>query len=182
MNNEQLSALMDDELAAQASRDAVAQLLADADSRATWGRYHLVGAALRGAPATFARPPDNLIIFPGAASRTAWGVGLGLAAAAALAAVALLLSPHLRPASSPLDLVAAPVAQRDGENIAMTASTEAANLSQDATTLVNQTIIVRGDEAQQRINSYVTDFNEQRARQRTPGVHPYVRIVGFETH
>ena len=66
-----------------------------------------------------------------------------------------------------------PVADVDGA---------ATDLSKSVTTAVNQTFIVRGDETQQRMNSYVTDFNEQRARQPTPGVHRYVRIVGFDTH
>ncbi|MCB1749261.1 MAG: anti-sigma 24 factor, partial [Gammaproteobacteria bacterium] len=32
----------------------------------------------------------------------------------------------------------------------------------------------------QRMNGYLVNFNEQRARLGMPGVHPYVRIVGFE--
>ena len=32
----------------------------------------------------------------------------------------------------------------------------------------------------QRLNGYLVNFNEQRQRLGVPGVHPYVRIVGFE--
>lgn len=35
-------------------------------------------------------------------------------------------------------------------------------------------------EYQRRINSYLVNFNEQRAQMGAPGVHPYVRVVGFE--
>jgi hypothetical protein len=31
-----------------------------------------------------------------------------------------------------------------------------------------------------RLNSYLVNFNEQRSSLGVPGVHPYVRIVGFE--
>ena len=34
---------------------------------------------------------------------------------------------------------------------------------------------------QRRLNSYLVNFNEQRAQFTLPNVHPYVRSVGFET-
>ena len=182
MNDEQLSALMDDELAADASREAVAQLLTESQSRATWGRYHLIGAALRGTPAALAPPPDNVVALPRAAPRPVSRIGLGLAAAAVLAAVVLIVSPQVREDPAALELAEAPVVPHGGDNTTQRNSVEALGPSQDATTVVNQTFIVRGDETQQRMNSYVSDFNEQRARQPTPGVHPYVRNVGYETH
>lgn len=182
MNDEQLSALMDDELAADASCEAVTQLVAEADSRATWGRYHLIGAALRDVPVPLAPPQNNVVAFPSVEPPPVSRIGLGLAAAAALAAFALIVAPHLRQESTPVEFASTPDVPHGGEISALANNPPATSPGQDATTVVNQTFIVRGDETQQRMNSYVRDFNEQRARLPTPGVHPYVRIVGYETH
>ncbi len=178
MNDEQLSALMDDELPADASREAIEQLLAESDSRAIWGRYHLIGDALRGTAPAARLPADNVVAFPGPARRRLSRTGVGLAAAAALAAVALIISPPAPQNSTPSGFATLPATAKT-ENIVL-----AGNIRDDlsSTTPVNQTTIVQADEAQQRMNPYLTNFNEQRARQRTPGVHPYVRIVGYETH
>lgn len=182
MNNEQLSALMDDELTADVSRETVGQLLADAESRATWGRYHLIGAAVRGAPAALVSPPANVVTFPNTTPRPVSRFAVGLAAAAALAAVALVLSPKALRDSPPFEMTAAQILPVNNDKPLADVDGAATDLSKSVTTAVNQTFIVRGDETQQRMNSYVTDFNEQRARQPTPGVHRYVHIVGFDTH
>ena len=182
MNDEQLSALMDDELAADASRDAVTNLLAESESRATWGRYHLIGAALRSAPATRTSAPNKVVALPSPAPRVMSRIGLGLAAAATLAAMALIVSPNLPQESSPPALAANPITQPTTKNTGQGSSVVTPAPNRDAVAFVNQTFIVRGDQTQQRMNSYVRNFNEQRARQPTPGVHPYVRIVGYETH
>ena len=182
MNNEQLSALMDDELTADTSRTAVAQLLADAESRNTWGRYHLIGAAMRGTPVALVSPSDNVVTFPDMTPRPVSRIAVGLAAAAALAAVALVLSPQVLRDSPPFELAAARIVPVGSDKPVTNVDASTSALSKSTSTTVNQTFIVRGDETQQRMNSYVTDFNEQRARQPTPGFHRYVRIVGFDTH
>ena len=172
MNDEQLSALMDDELPADASRAAIEQLLAASESRATWGRYHLIGDALRGTAPAAPLVANNVVAFPKRARRLVSRLGVGLAAAAALAAVALIA------------LAPAPLNSTPG-GFAVTPQAPAMDPLRDdpySTDIVNQTAIVKADEAQQRMNPYLTNFNEQRARQRSPGVHPYVRIVGYETH
>ena len=178
MNDEQLSALMDDELPADASREAIEQLLTESDARAIWGRYHLIGDALRGTAPAARLPADNVVAFPGPARPPLSRTGVGLAAAAALAAVALIILPPAPQNSTPSDFAVLPATAKT-ENIAL-----AGSIRDDlpSITPVNQITIVKADEAQQRMNPYLTNFNEQRARQRTPGVHPYVRIVGYETH
>jgi sigma-E factor negative regulatory protein RseA len=47
---EQLSSLLDDELDAAGTDAALRELSGDQELRATWGRYHLIGDALRGEP------------------------------------------------------------------------------------------------------------------------------------
>jgi sigma-E factor negative regulatory protein RseA len=193
MKDEQLSALMDDELPGEATREAVSELLAAPQARATWGRYHLIGDALRAAAeqstlVAESRPAaDNVVPFAKPERKPVSRAGLGFAAAAALAAVAFIV-PHSATHSG-----------NAANGIAMNRSLERQNVSaqqraavDDAlnddgtgtamdTTTVSQTDTVREDEAQKRMNTYLINFNEQRARQRTPGVHPYVRIVGYDT-
>ena len=182
MNDEQLSALMDDELPADVGGVAIDQLLANSAARATWGRYHLIGDALRTPPPESSVPVRKIVPITGSARRGMSPLSLGLAAAAGLAAIALLV-PALAPPSSNLGSVATTAVVPPAGRLSAPSNRQAtADLRQDASTLVNQITIVRDDEAQQRMSPYVTNFNELRARQRTPGVHPYVRIVGYETH
>jgi len=49
MSDEELSALVDDELSGAARRQALDRLLADSARRRAWGRYHTIGAAMRDA-------------------------------------------------------------------------------------------------------------------------------------
>ncbi|CAN0417051.1 unnamed protein product [Phaeothamnion confervicola] len=203
MNDEQLSALIDDALPQEVTREAVTALLAEAPARATWRRYHLIGDALRASseqPVSTRQPhphSDNVVPFPPFESlpkpvrKPLSRAGLGLAAAAALAGVALIVVSNPAP-----DNGAAP------NNIAMTAELGVPAVSVPVTVVrdaelmasanevageafappgVSQTGIIKEDEAQKRMNTYLINFNEQRARQRTPGVHPYVRIVGYDT-
>ena len=202
MNDERLSALMDDALPLDATREAVTELLAEAPARASWRRYHLIGDALRTTniqPASVAQPhphSDNVVPFPPAepvakpVRKPLSRAGLGLAAAATLAAVALIISsPAPQNGAAPNNIamtaelgarpVSAPQAiMRDAE---LMASTNELASDAFASPSVSQTGIVKEDEAQKRMNTYLINFNEQRARQRTPGVHPYVRIVGYDT-
>ncbi|MBK6657867.1 MAG: sigma-E factor negative regulatory protein [Proteobacteria bacterium] len=69
MNDERLSALIDDELPGDETRAALDEVLTEPRARAAWGRYHLIGDALRASavePADIAaRPyPDNVVAFP----------------------------------------------------------------------------------------------------------------------
>ena len=196
MNDEQLSALMDDELPDEATRQAVSELLVEPAARATWGRYHLLGDALRAsaeAPAVnAARPPaDNVVPFAKPEHKARARTGLALAAAAALAAVALIVTapgPQQDGASNglasqvgngtPTDTTAQPTGLSDERLV----SADVPNDDPYVTPVtVSQTDMIKDDEAQKRLNTYLINFNEQRARQRTPGVHPYVRIVGYDT-
>ena len=202
MNDEQLSALMDDALALDATREAVTELLAEAPARATWRRYHLLGDVLRATteqPASVPQPysqGDKIVPFPSPNSATkpvrkllSRG-GLGLAAAATLAAVALIISsPAPQDGTAPNSVAmnagpgvpggAAPVTVVREPGLMIGVNEVAGEIFGPHS--VSQTGIIKEDEAQKRMNTYLINFNEQRARQRTPGVHPYVRIVGYDT-
>lgn len=200
MNDEQLSALMDEALPLDATRQAVTELLAEPPARATWRRYHLIGDVLRATtdqPASRPQPhSDNVVLFPKPDSfaqpmrKPLSRAGLGLAAAAALVAVALIISaPAPQNGAAPnsiamnVDLGAprgsVPVAVVPDAELTASANEVAGEAFGPHS--VSQTGIVKEDEAQKRMNTYLINFNEQRARQRTPGVHSYVRIVGYDT-
>ncbi len=202
MNDEQLSALMDDALPPEATRDAVSELLEEAPARATWRRYHLLGDALRATADQPASVPlthlqgDNVVPFPKPdtspqptrkpLSRT----GLGLAAAAALAVVAVIVSaPAPQNIAAPSSIATNTTVGAPRVNVPVPTVTDAELVASGnevasaafAPHSVSQTDMIKEDEAQKRMNTYLINFNEQRARQRTPGVHPYVRIVGYDT-
>lgn len=195
MNDEQLSALIDDELPAEATREAVSQLLTEPRAQATWGRYHLLGDALRASaqqhPGISQSPPQpaNVVPFPQSrvpaqpARRLLSRGGLGIAAAAAVAAVALLVS--VPQSDNPANSVAlqAPTVLKSmplpvGERVA--SGTEIIS-EPFAPSTVSQSRMIKEDEAQKRMSIYLINFNEQRARQRAPGTHPYVHIIGYDT-
>ena len=196
MNDEQLSALMDDALPPEATRDAVTELLAEAPARATWRRYHLLGDALRATADQPASVPlthlrgDNVVAFPKPdsspqpARKPLSRTGLGLAAAAALAAVAVIVSVPAPQNIAVNTTVGAPrvnVPEPTVTDAELVASGNEVASAAFAPHSVSQTDMIKEDEAQKRMNTYLINFNEQRARQRTPGVHPYVRIVGYDT-
>lgn len=195
MNDEQISALMDDELPVESSRQALAELLSEPPTRATWGRYHLIGDALRSADETRSAGSrtGNIISFPAPPPRSLLKVGLGLAAAAAIAALAFtVLQPGSRtgtpaPAvaiNSAATVPAIPIASTENNAAPSTPvidGVDPLDSQYEADGTTSQNVVVRADEAQQRMNTYLFNFNEQRARQRTPGVRPYVHIVGYET-
>ena len=98
MNEEQISALMDDELAAPASAAAIDRLLADDALKATWRRYHVIGEVMRAATTAPAREaagavaPTNVVALPGRRRLPLLGVAMA-ASVAAIAVTLLALNP-----------------------------------------------------------------------------------------
>ena len=173
MNDEQISALMDDALPAPAQTAALDELLAQPAARATWARYHLIGDALRAEPLATpaARPlPDNVIPLPQRDAPRRPLAGLGLAAAVAMVAVAInALGPRTAP-----EVVQAGATQPPAQVKFVAAEPSA------ATPAARQDAELVSDDADQPLEGYMYNFNEQRARQGTPGVHPYVHTVGYD--
>lgn len=198
MNDEKLSALLDDELPPEATREAVSELLAEPQARAAWRRYHLIGDALRASAGQETSTPaaqprrDNVLAFPTPepsappARKSLSRTGLGLAAAAALAAVALIVAtPSPQGGAGPQSIAEQKLNVDPAEFVSSgKAGRLVANGSDvvaDPAVSVSQTGMIREDEARKRMSIYLTNFNEQRARQRATGAHPYVHIVGYDT-
>ncbi len=192
---EQLSAFVDDELDAPPGA-WLTRLVEDRASRERWARYHMIGdvlrdrevrlvpelrdrvaAALADEP-TLLAPPASLPA-RGAGPRASigrWGLAAGLAAVALLGATFVAREPvqpdlgvadQARPAAEPLQQFAQVERQPQAVAWEDAGSASAAN--------------PQSVEFHRRLNSYLVNFNEQRAGLGVPGVHPYVRIVGFET-
>ena len=211
MSDEQISALVDNALPPDETASAVDRLLGDAQARAAWSRYHLMGAALRESAldGELARrdAPRTATVVP--FQRTAPAeprrpARVGLAAAAAVGALALAvtaLAPRAPTGEAPAvardtTTVTAPGATQIGLTTPPPASTpanlptpvEPASLAGSGVVMMNedgiavpvdQQAIVREAETETRLNDYVTNFNERRARQSAPGQHPYVRSVDY---
>lgn len=186
---EQFSALIDDELDV-VPEALIGRLLDDDASRRQWSRYHLIGDVLRDrdtplaldlaarigaaldeepallAPAALPSRATLRPAPPAVQPGRAWAVAAGLAAVG----VAGFMFAARAPAPVP---IAAQVATA----VAPAATTEVVSWDNEGTpSAANPQTI----EFQRRLNSYLVNFNEQRAGLGVPGVHPYVRIVGFE--
>ena len=172
--NEKLSAFVDNELSELEERRLVADLAYDAELRAAWERYHLIGAVMRNELESIA--PANL---PGAVaaaiareplqakkiSRTmiAKAVG-GLAVAASVAVVAVLS----------LQSSVAPLSQES--SVAQLPTT-----SQSArTTNAAVPIPVRVPTAADTLNAYLVEHNEFAPTAGMGHMLPYVRSVNHD--
>lgn len=172
MKHEDISALVDGEAGEQERESAISGLCGDRDARRAWQRYHLIGDVLRGGAEAGAQAAVTRL--PQRRPRPARAPLAGLAIAASVAALALVLV-----LGGPAD-DAAPgfeVADRSSDAAAPApagAATAGAPLVQASPA------VAESSESDRRLNGYLVNFNEQRARLGVPGVHPYVRIVGFE--
>ncbi len=187
--HEQLSALMDGDLASIA-HDFIEQLESTPELRRAWTRYHLIGNALRAAepapavgelatrvrvalavePAILARRPAQ----PPAASRRRPFAAVAMAVSVAALAVLALRGTGEPGATAPQ------VASTAAPPVDATARETAATLTWEAAPVANTTLQDAHRQMDRRLNAYLVNFNEQRSRLGMPGVHPYVRIVGFE--
>lgn len=198
---EQISALHDN---AGSPEDlaALAQIAADPACRDAWARFQaltdlldesepmLVGdtlrrrvtAALAAEPIPLPRPSTATITALPAQRPPRHWPGLAVAASVLMAALTgWYLQSVQRPGSvdAGLPLAEHPVqaqALPGGAGTGLpTATAEVAAIADPA-----QVSSLPPEEYQRRINSYLVNFNEQRAQMGAPGVHPYVRVVGLE--
>ena len=161
----------------------IAALASDADARATWARYHLIGDVLRNenAPYTpsFAQlvaeqiASEPTILMPQVAKRPAHRPLLGFAIAASVATVAVLGARQLLPTDVPGGAVEPAVAVVATPNPVTPVALTEPERTDDA--------LSDSFKTQRRLNSYLVKFNEQRSSVGVPSVNPYVRIVGFES-
>lgn len=204
---EQFSALVDDE--ADVPRDhLVSRLLDDEEARQRWARHHLIGDVLRDhatpldlglaariRAAVDAEPPllaptalprHQTTAPTNARPRRAWALAASLAAVGVTGLLLAGRTPEPAPAGMPVagltpSAAVAPVAVRApaAAQIAAAAPAEPQFVSWDDSG-VPSAAEPRNLEFHRRLNSYLVNFNEQRSNLGVPGVHPYVRIVGFE--
>lgn len=177
----QLSALMDEELAAAEMKLALRRLGKDADWQQRWERYHLVRNALQGQLPTaldlqFAARLQRrialeqeleLVALTSAqpTPRTYWPVRRWALAASLLLAVTIGLivtAPHLDPspqAATPLPASSPQIAQQFAQTAFASADSGAAA----------------------RLNDYLVNHNNYASGSSVNGMLPYVRMVGYQT-
>ncbi|MFW5452936.1 sigma-E factor negative regulatory protein [Thioalkalivibrio sulfidiphilus] len=188
--NERLSALVDDEADSFEVRRLVDELGKHPEDLAQWGRYHLIGDAIRGglnrsAPPDFASRVSALIEQEPALTGVPQQVGRGLlkpvagVAMAASVAVAVLVgvmnvggTPETLPAPALAERpVSAPLAMQVAEGERQLASGNAQRVREASG-------FSRLETPDARLNSFIVNHAEHAGGQ---GLMPYVRVVGFET-
>jgi sigma-E factor negative regulatory protein RseA len=174
MNEEDISALADDEIEAASLAPLLERLGGEAGARRTWARYHLIGEVLRGEEGGAARPAEaapaaEVVPLPGARRLRAPLAGLAIAASVAALTVVLVAGDR--------DIAGRPAGFEVAQGGALP---PVAATPVDSITSEDASGLVPAGAHDQRLNGYLVNFNEQRARLGMPGVHPYVRIVGFE--
>lgn len=184
---ERLSAIVDDEIEAT-DQHVLTEIAADTVLKAAWGRYHLMGAVVRDELSTAAQfdlasrihqqlAAEPTILAPRNRRREFRRPLAGLAIAASVATVAVL---GFKPGSS--QETAGVMAARDpmslqSQSINTTFATGNGNGFQPVAAAVPTE---SSEQFHRKLNSYLVNFNEQRSNLGVPGVHPYVRVVGFE--
>lgn len=195
---EQFSALVDDE--SELPPAALIDVLLDDDAaRRRWSRHHLIGDVLRDReapldpglaariraaidtePALLAPAALPSRVKPAAApSRRPWALAAALAAIGFTGLMLATRAPAPTPAGVPLATTSAPEAPAPVAAVTPGADADARYVRWDDTG-VPSAADPRSVEFHRRLNSYLVNFNEQRSNLGVPGVHPYVRIVGFE--
>lgn len=177
--NERISALIDD-AGDPADHEALLQSLHNAELRGTWSRYHLIGDTLRNqdliapdsrlldnvAAAIATAPTHTHTVIPFVANPARrWRRRPALSAALAASAVLAVLG-IIAFSSVSTNPPAVAAAEQDR--------------SLDLKTRPEIPVLSDG-EYQRRLNAYLVNFNEQRAQLHVPGVHPYVRVVDFDS-
>lgn len=190
---ERVSALVDD--AASGDEAFLKNVAGAPELRAAWGRYHLIGEVLRdahtGSPGTSfadrvreAVAAEPTVLAPPVRPRRSalrHPLAAGLALAASIAALAIVT---FRPATVD-DGAEAGIAANGGgftaapSQVVFVQPREAAPASNVEETDYGQR--EGADQFQRRLSSYLVNFNEQRSNLGVPGVHPYVRIVDFQS-
>ena len=184
--SERISALLDN-AGDRTDQTALAAIARDPAARRTWSRYLLIGDSLRdgeiplknqhfGARVAAALEQESLaspLAPTAAASRRPFWLPRPVAALAAAASLAALMFSGWYSRLLP----EAPTALATHTGAPSTLPVTSSKSNRDAPHIS----VLSEEEYQRRINSYLVNFNEQRAQLGVPGVHPYVRVVGFES-
>ena len=164
---EKLSALVDNELDELETRRLLTALAADDTLRATWGRYHLIGATLRRESITPVEIATRVAVRLGesAVARPFARVAGQLALAASVAAVALVGAQWwLGSQPSPT----ATVAQNTAQPVEyLRASGTRWSTNQPG--------------AENTLNAFLVEHNEFAPTSGVGGMFPYVRVVSYDS-
>ena len=181
---EQLSALVDDELAQEAS-SVIESLLEDNDAKETWSRYHLIGNSLRGhlpehivdisSNVSQAIASEPTILAPAKKSSSRKSSDLmkpvmGFAIAASVAAVAIF---NVQQANQISETGQPVIAQ---SSIA-TSQPSLATSPQLVNQQTAQAQVYQVKHIDPRLNRYLVNYNEYRANTVVSGMPPHVRMV-----
>jgi len=181
---ELLSALVDDELAQEAS-SVIETLLEDNEAKQTWSRYHLIGNSLRGhlpghivdissnVSQTIASEPTILAPAIKSSSRKSSDLMkpvMGFAIAASVAAVAIF---NVQQAKQFPETGQPVIAQ---SSIA-TSQPSLATSPQLVNQQTAQAQVYQVKHIDPRLNRYLVNYNEYRANTGVSGMPPHVRMV-----
>lgn len=165
---EKLSALVDNELDELETRRLLTALAADETLRATWGRYHLIGAALRResvAPVSIAARVAARLGEAPSVTRPFTRIAGQLALAASVAAVALVGAQWWL-GSQPSSTTT--VAQNTTQPVEyLRASGTRWNTQQPG--------------AENTLNAFLVEHNEFAPTSGVGGIFPYVRVVSYDS-
>ncbi len=180
MNQEELSALVDGEVVDHDLPRLLDALGEDRGARRAWSRYHLIGDALRDDGGVLAAPAAEVITMP--QRRRAPLAGLAVAASVAVLAVVLITAGGRGGQAPGLEVAdtLAPASPGDAGGASVAAAESLAPRPVGSVADTPAAALEPVGVYDQRLNGYLVNFNEQRQRLGVPGVHPYVRIVGFE--
>jgi sigma-E factor negative regulatory protein RseA len=181
---EEVSALIDGEHS-NSTQETIDHLCKDEHLRHTWARYHLISDCLKGQLPEHvstqmgdrvrrALEEEPAILAPQRSVHRYLKPVAGLAIAASVAAVAILGIQHSQ----------TPIGGTDTEQIAtiQTTPTGTQQYTFAPRELVRHTQLVSSEkvDAKSRLNSYLVNYNEQRASAGKHGILPYARIVAHE--
>jgi len=186
---EQMSALLDSELAPHEMTGTLKQLSADDTLRQTWDRYHLIGDVMRGEgvrpsalgvadavrerlaqePAILAMPKPAVA----AASERPWLRPLaGAAIAASVAVLAILTVPKFTeqglPEQQPIQVASVPVTTMSTPSYATRVSSRWKNLAQP--------------KVESKLNSYLVDHSEYASLGGMGDLLPYTTFVSYSAN
>ena len=180
---EDLSALIDGEYANDPDA-LISDICKDEQLRQSWARYHLISDCLKGhLPEQFSMSAGNdvrrlletepTVLAPKHRVYHYLKPAVGFAIAASVAVVAILAIQHNN----------SPLTGSENETLAanhkqsVQGNTEQYTFAASGTT---QPVSTGYENANSRMNSYLVNYNEQRANAGMQGIFPYVRIVAHE--
>ncbi|MBT8446440.1 MAG: sigma-E factor negative regulatory protein [Gammaproteobacteria bacterium] len=194
-NPERLSALVDGELSDAELERAAGHLAENQVLHTTWQRYHLIGDVLRddiseslhglqvAARVRESLASEPVVLAPRRRAATAWKPVAGFAIAATVATIAVISVQPGQVSDAGTPVIATTVSATATPVVSPTPAPVVfpPELLADRSADTTEADIGAVDTlANQRLNSYLVNFNEQRASTGMPGVNPHVRTVGFD--